>query len=164
MDAQKKFLDLGHLATSSALVGRLYTDCNKKIDEHGFAHPKVRHLSRAYKDSLDAKKHNLTISLPPELRNEIKDKKLRDMVKIAPETNDDIQNLTDNDDTEEDLIESSPATNDATNETQNFTDNSDSEGGDSDDDEDKSDLSDAKTSSDDESAGGEGGGEYFYYY
>jgi len=160
MDAQKKFLDLGHLATSSALVGRLYTDCNKKIDEHGFAHPKVRHLSRAYKDSLDAKKHNLTISLPPELRNEIKDKKLRDMVKIAPETNDDIQNLTDNDDTEEDLIESSPATND----TQNSTDNSDSEGGDSDDDEDKSDLSDAKTSSDDESAGGEGGDEYFYYY
>lgn len=101
IDAQKKFLDLSHLATSSALVGRLYTDCNKKIDEHGFGHPKARALSRAYKDSLDVKKHSLTIALPPDLRNDIKDKKLREMIQTAPETNDDEQNFTDNDDAEE---------------------------------------------------------------
>ena len=82
IDAQKKFLDLSHLATSSALVGQLYSECNKKIDEHGFAHPKSRALSRAYKDSLYVKKHDLTISLPPELRNEIKDKRLRGLIEI----------------------------------------------------------------------------------
>ena len=101
IDAQKKFLDLSHLATSSALVGKLFSQCEKTVDEHGFGHPKSRALSRAYKDSLDVKKHSLTIALPADLRNEIKDKKLRDMVQIAPETNDDIQNLTDNDDAEE---------------------------------------------------------------
>ena len=81
-DAQKTFLDMNHLATSSALVGQLYTECNKKIDEHGFAHPKSRALSRAYKDSLDVKKHSLTIALPEDLRNEIKDKKLRGLIEI----------------------------------------------------------------------------------
>ena len=95
------------------MVGQLYSECNKKIDEHGFAHPKSRALSRAYKDSLYVKKHDLTISLPPELRNEIKDKRLRGLIEInnspsATDNGDDDydgteaeENLTDNDGAEE---------------------------------------------------------------
>ena len=81
-DAQKTFLDMNHLATSSALTGKLYSQCNKKIDEKSFAHRDARLLSRAYKDSLDAKKHSLAIGLPPDLRNEIKETKLRGLIEI----------------------------------------------------------------------------------
>lgn len=70
-DSQKLFLDLAVMAENNALTGKLYGLCNKKIDEHGFTHHDVRVLSRAYKDSLDSKKHCLTIRLPPELRKEM---------------------------------------------------------------------------------------------
>lgn len=70
-NSQKIFLDLTVMAESNSLTGKLYGLCNKKIDEHGFTHHDVRVLSRAYKDSLDSKKHCLTISLPPELRKEM---------------------------------------------------------------------------------------------
>ena len=70
-DSQKIFLDLAVMAESNSLTGKLYGLCNKKIDEHGFTHHDVKVLSRAYKDSLDSKKHRLTIRLPPELRKEM---------------------------------------------------------------------------------------------
>lgn len=70
-DSQRIFLDLTVMAENNALTGKLYGLCNKKIDEHDFTHHDVRILSRAYKDSLDSKKHCLTIRLPPELRKEM---------------------------------------------------------------------------------------------
>ncbi len=69
--AQDTLLNLKLAATSSALTGRLYSQCNKKIDEKSFAHRDAWLLSRAYKDSLDAKKHSLAIGLPSHLRDEI---------------------------------------------------------------------------------------------
>jgi len=69
--AQDTLLNLELAATSSALTGRLYGQCNKTIDKHGFAHRDAWLLSRAYKDSLDVKKHSLNIALPPDLRDKI---------------------------------------------------------------------------------------------
>ena len=69
--AQDTLLNLTLAATSSALTGKLYSQCNKKIDEKSFAHRDARLLSRAYKDSLDGKKHKIAIGLPSHLRDEI---------------------------------------------------------------------------------------------
>ena len=99
-DAQTKFLDLPLMASFSALTGQLFKICNDKIDANNFAHREVSLLSRAYKDSLDSKKHSLTISLPAELRKKV-NKDLRRLIQDAPETNG-VQNSTDNDDGEED--------------------------------------------------------------
>ena len=95
-DAQKKILDLRLMANFSNLTGQLYKICNDKIDANNFAHSEVRLLSRAYKDSLDSKKHSLTISLPSELREKVKED-----VRGLIQTNDG-QNSIDNDDSEED--------------------------------------------------------------
>jgi hypothetical protein len=70
-DSQKISLDLPAITAVSDLTGKLYGLCERKIDEHGFMHREVRLLCRAYKDSLDAKKHSLTISLPQKLREEL---------------------------------------------------------------------------------------------
>ena len=99
-DAQKKFLDVYHLATQSALIGELYSTCNNKIDKHGFDHGDVELLSRAYKDSLDLKKHCLTIELPTKLHGEIR-KNVRKVIKSVPETNDGQNNFTDDDSCED---------------------------------------------------------------
>jgi hypothetical protein len=69
--AQDTLLNLKLAATSSALTGKLYSQCNKTIDKLSFAHRDARLLSRAYKDSLDAKKHSLSIGLPSHLRDEV---------------------------------------------------------------------------------------------
>ena len=99
-DAQTKILDLRLMANFSALTGQLFKICNDKIDANNFAHSEVRLLSRAYKDSLDSKKHSLTISLPSELRKKI-NKDLRGLIQNAPETNDG-QASTDNNFSEDD--------------------------------------------------------------
>ena len=96
-DAQKKILDLRLMANFSSLTGQLYKICNDKIDANNFAHSEVRLLSRAYKDSLDSKKHSLTISLPSELREKVNNKDVRGLI----QTNDG-QNSIDDDDSEED--------------------------------------------------------------